>query len=99
MKKPDPALTKKVRDGEKARQLLKDPMLKGALDDIELFWQNELKETKANQIEQREHCYRMIRCCEDFRHMLTRKINKGLIAKDKIQQAQQEIMRIVRTEY
>lgn len=89
----------KVREGEKARQLLKDPMMAKCIMDMRNFWVSEIQGSKARETRKREECYRMLKCVDQFESTLRRRIESGKVAQSRLEQAKTKIERLIRTEY
>lgn len=68
----------------KAQQILNDELVKSAFNDIRNHLVEKITKSSFKQQEDREDCYRMLRCLESFQGMFDRHIRDGVIAKDKL---------------
>ncbi len=80
--------------GIKAQQLLKDPLINGAFNDIRQLLYKKIEQSEFNQQSEREDCYRMLRAAEMFEGMFKRHINTGKAAEEKLSALQKVIRRV-----
>lgn len=76
MKKPE-ELRRDAVNGEKARQLLEDPMIKEALDSMRQDVFTNFRQSHWSKPEEREELFKMIRAIDDFEKRFKDKINGG----------------------
>ena len=79
-------LRQKAQDGERARQLLKDPMLQGALRKMrETIFYN-IQTSHWKDAEEREELYKQLKAIDAFEKEFTALINGGKKAESKLKQ-------------
>ena len=66
--------------GDKASQLLRDPLLSEAIDEIRSSLYSKIENSSFKQRDEREDCYFMLRAVESFEGMLRKYINAGKTA-------------------
>lgn len=80
--------------GIKAEQLLKDPLINNAFNDIRHILYKKIESSDFNEREEREDCYRMLRAAEMFEGMFKRHINTGRSAEEKLSTLDKIIRRV-----
>lgn len=80
--------------GIRASQLLNDPLILSAFNDIRHVLYKKIEESDFNQRDDREDCYRMLRAAEMFEGMFRRHVNTGKAAEDKLKGLKKIIRRV-----
>lgn len=82
--KPEADLERDIQRGERARQLLNDPMLRDAIDKMRETTYHNIRTSNFKQIDEREECYKMLKAIDHFEDEFTRIVNGGKKAKSLI---------------
>lgn len=80
MKQPS-ELEKDIQIGERARQILNDPMVRGAIDGMRDTVFHNIRTSSSGSTEEREELYKMLKAIDHFEEEFARKINGGKKAK------------------
>lgn len=75
-----------ILDGEKAEQILKNPVYAKAMEGMKMRFFNELKRTGILQKRKREEIYRLLRAADVFEGELNKYLNDMLVEKAKLNQ-------------
>lgn len=70
-------LTKEMQDGERARQLLNDPMIVKALEEMRETVYHNIRTSHYSKMEEREDLYKMLRAIDAFEKQFKQKIDAG----------------------
>lgn len=84
MKSPQ-ELAKATQDGERARQLLKDPMIVETLTNMRETVYHNIRTSHHSKVEEREDLYKMLRAIDAFEGEFNKRIDKGKKAKSIIE--------------
>lgn len=74
-------LARDTQDGERARQLLKDPMIVKTLTDMRETVYHNIRTSHHSKVEEREDLYKMLRAIDAFEGEFNKRIDKGKKAK------------------
>lgn len=74
-------LQKDIQVAERARQLLKDPMLREALDDMRETVYHNIRTSHYSKTDEREDLYKMLKAIDAFESEFLKRIDKGKKAK------------------
>ena len=72
--------SEEIQRGREASYLLQNPMIKGALEAIEGFYEREWKNTTIEEVDKREEAYRMLLMANAFKMLLTKYGETGTLA-------------------
>lgn len=78
-------LQRDVVKGERARQLINDPMIQDALHNMRDDVIACIETSKFRDTDEREECYRMLRAISAFERQFKRFIDDGKVAQSKLQ--------------
>lgn len=78
-------LQRTAAKGERARQLIKDPMIREALDNMRDDVIQCIETSKFRDTDEREECYRMLRAIAAFEREFKRFMDDGKVAKSKLE--------------
>lgn len=88
-------LRKQIADGERARQLLKDPMLMAALDDLRETVYTNIRTSSFKQKEEREYLYLQLKAIDEFERKFKFRIQNGKLAESRLTELKRKIQRVV----
>lgn len=88
-------LRKQIADGERARQLLKDPMLVAALDDLRETVYTNIRTSSFKQKEEREYLYLQLKAIDEFERKFKFRIQNGKLAESRLTELKRKIQRVV----
>lgn len=71
--------------GEKARQILKDPAIREAIDAIRDHAYKTIRNSNSRELELREDAYRFLKCIDIFEKHFESHISSGKVAESKIE--------------
>lgn len=74
-------MARDVAEGERARQLLKDPMIVEALTGMRETVYHNIRTSSYKEIEEREELYKMLKAIDAFEDQFKRRIDRGQKAK------------------
>lgn len=77
-----------IRDGEKAEQILKNPVYGKAMEGMKQRIFNEMRKTGFMQGRKREKLYQLMRAADIFEGELNKYLNDMLVEKQKLNQKQ-----------
>ena len=88
-------LRKQIADAERARQLLKDPMLVAALDDMRETVYTNIRTSSFRQKEEREYLYLQLKAIDEFERKFKLRIQNGKLAESRLTELKRKIQRVV----
>lgn len=88
-------LRQQVVDAERARQLLKDPMLVAALDDMRNTVYTNIRTSSFRQKEEREYLYLQLKAIDEFERKFKLRIQNGRLAESRLAELGRKIKRVV----
>ncbi|QDP52171.1 MAG: hypothetical protein Unbinned2902contig1001_13 [Prokaryotic dsDNA virus sp.] len=78
---------KELRDAERAKEILEDPIFQNALDKMEEEYIQTWKHSKTDEIEQRDILWQLVWAIGEFRTHLSVIMQKGEFHKDRLQKS------------
>lgn len=84
-------LQRDAAKGERARQLIGDPMIREALDAMREDVITCIETSKFRDVDEREECYRMLRTIASFERQFKRFIDGGKVATSKLDALRQKV--------
>ena len=87
-------LKDQVRRAERARQLLKDPMIQEFLSELRESVYHNIRTSHYKDKEDREDLYKMLQVMDRFEGVFNRHINTGKIAQSKLDQLKEKVTNI-----
>ena len=84
-----------IVDAERARQLLKDPMLVAALDDMRNTVYTNIRTSSFRQKEEREYLYLQLKAIDEFERKFKLRIQNGRLAESRLAELGRKIKRVV----
>ena len=88
-------LRQQIADAERARQLLKDPMLVAALDDLRNTVYTNIRSSSFRQKEEREYLYLQLKAIDEFERKFKIRIQNGKLAESRLSELMRKIQRVV----
>lgn len=88
-------LHQQIADAERARQLLKDPMLVAALDDLRDTVYTNIRSSSFRQKEEREYLYLQLKAIDEFERKFKIRIQNGKLAESRLSELKRKIQRVV----
>lgn len=88
-------LRQQIADAERARQLLKDPMLVAALDDLRDTVYTNIRSSSFRQKEEREYLYLQLKAIDEFERKFKIRIQNGKLAESRLSELKRKIQRVV----
>jgi hypothetical protein len=88
-------LRQQVVDAERARQLLKDPMLVAALDDMRNTVYTNIRTSSFRQKDEREYLYLQLKAIDEFERKFKLRIQNGRLAESRLAELGRKIKRVV----
>jgi|DEB3_MinimDraft_2_1074329.scaffolds.fasta_scaffold57217_2 hypothetical protein len=88
-------LRQQIVDAERARQLLKDPMLVAALDDMRNTVYTNIRTSSFRQKEEREYLYLQLKAIDEFERKFKLRIQNGRLAESRLAELGRKIKRVV----
>lgn len=88
-------LRQQIVDAERARQLLKDPMLVAALDDMRNTVYTNIRTSSFRQKEEREYLYLQLKAIDEFERKFKLRIQNGRLAESRLVELGRKIKRVV----
>ncbi len=88
-------LRQQIADAERARQLLKDPMLVAALDDMRNTVYTNIRSSSFRQKEEREYLYLQLKAIDEFERKFKIRIQNGKLAESRLSELKRKIQRVV----
>lgn len=84
------------RRGERARQLLKDPMIQEFLKDLRENVYINIRTSHYKDVDEREDLYKMLKVMDKFEEIFERHIRTGKLAQSKLDQLKTKVDSTVR---
>lgn len=88
-------LRQQMADAERARQLLKDPMIVAALDDMRNTVYTNIRTSSFKQKEEREYLYLQLKAIDEFERKFKLRIQNGRLAETRLEELKRKIQRVV----
>lgn len=88
-------LRQQIADAERARQLLKDPMLVAALDDMRNTVYTNIRTSSFRQKEEREYLYLQLKAIDEFERKFKLRIQNGRLAESRLAELGRKLKRVV----
>jgi hypothetical protein len=88
-------LRKAIAEAERARQLLKDPMIVAALDDLRNIVYTNIRTSSFKQKEEREYLYLQLKAIDEFERRFKTRIQNGKLAESRLAELGRKIKRVV----
>ncbi len=88
-------LRQQIVDAERARQLLKDPMLVAALDDMRNTVYTNIRTSSFRQKDEREYLYLQLKAIDEFERKFKLRIQNGRLAESRLAELGRKIKRVV----
>lgn len=88
-------LRQQVADAERARQLLKDPMIVAALDDLRNTVYMNIRSSSFKQKDEREYLYLQLKAIDEFERKFKLRIQNGKLAESRLSELKRKIQRVV----
>jgi len=88
-------LRQQIADAERARQLLKDPMLVAALDDMRNTVYTNIRTSSFRQKDEREYLYLQLKAIDEFERKFKLRIQNGRLAESRLAELGRKIKRVV----
>ncbi len=78
---------KEIRDAERAKEILEDPLLQGSLDKMEEEYISAWKQSKTGDKEERDILWQLVWAIGEFRTHLSVIMQRGEFHKDRLQKS------------
>ena len=88
-------LRQAIAEAERARQLLKDPMIVAALDDLRNIVYTNIRTSSFKQKEEREYLYLQLKAIDEFERRFKTRIQNGKLAESRLVELGRKIKRVV----
>lgn len=88
-------LRQTMADAERARQLLGDPMIVAALDDMRNTVYTNIRTSNFKQKEEREYLYLQLKAIDEFERKFKLRIQNGKLAESRLTELKRKIQRVV----
>lgn len=88
-------LRQQIADAERARQLLKDPMIVAALDELRNTVYTNIRTSSFKQKEEREYLYLQLKAIDEFERKFKLRIQNGRLAETRLEELKRKIKRVV----
>ena len=79
--KPEPELRRDIQQGDHAKRILDDPLIKEAIDGMRTTVFHNIQTSHYSKVEEREDLYKMLRAIDQFEKEFKRRIQGGTKAK------------------
>jgi hypothetical protein len=89
-------LKDQVKRGERARQLLKDPMIQDFLKELRETIYHNIRTSHFKDKEEREDLYKILQVTDRFEGLFNRHINTGKLASSKLDQLKERFTKVTR---
>lgn len=91
----DADLRKKIAEGERAKQLLQDPMLVAAITEMrETIYEN-IRSSQYRHRDEREYLYLQLRAVDDFEKRFKHRIQNGHVATSRLEEMRRTMKRVI----
>lgn len=88
-------LRQQMAEAERARQLLEDPMIVAALDDMRNTVYTNIRTSSFRQKEEREYLYLQLKAIDEFERKFKLRIQNGRLAESRLAELGRKIKRVV----
>ena len=88
-------LRQSMAEAERARQLLEDPMIVAALDDMRNTVYTNIRTSNFKQKEEREYLYLQLKAIDEFERKFKLRIQNGRLAESRLADLKRKIQRVV----
>lgn len=88
-------LRQQIAEAERARQLLEDPMIVAALDDMRNTVYTNIRTSSFRQKEEREYLYLQLKAIDEFERKFKLRIQNGKLAESRMSELARKIKRVV----
>lgn len=88
-------LRQEMAEAERARQLLGDPMIVAALDDMRNTVYTNIRTSNFKQKEEREYLYLQLKAIDEFERKFKLRIQNGKLAESRLTELKRKIQRVV----
>lgn len=88
-------LRQTMAEAERARQLLEDPMVVAALDDLRNTVYTNIRTSSFKQKEEREYLYLQLKAIDEFERKFKLRIQNGRLAESRLEDLKRKIKRVV----
>lgn len=88
-------LRQQIAEAERARQLLKDPMIVAALDEMRDTVYTNIRTSGFRQTEEREYLYLQLKAIDEFERKFKLRIQNGKLAESRLSELKRKIKRVV----
>lgn len=88
-------LRQQIAEAERARQLLKDPMIVAALDELRNTVYTNIRTSSFRQKEEREYLYLQLKAIDEFERKFKVRIQNGKLAESRLAEMGRKIKRVV----
>ena len=83
----------KARRGERARQLLKDPLIQESLNGLKGIVFKNIESSHYSKVEEREDLYKMLQAINGFESQFKKMMRDGELAKTRLEQLKDKFKR------
>lgn len=88
-------LRQQMAEAERARQLLEDPMIVSALDDMRNTVYTNIRTSSFRQKDEREYLYLQLKAIDEFERKFKLRIQNGRLAESRLAELGRKIKRVV----
>ena len=88
-------LRQQIAEAERARQLLKDPMIVAALDELRNTVYTNIRTSSFRQKEEREYLYLQLKAIDEFERKFKLRIQNGKLAESRLTELKRKLKRVV----
>jgi hypothetical protein len=88
-------LRQQMAEAERARQLLEDPMIVAALDDMRNTVYTNIRTSSFRQKEEREYLYLQLKAIDEFERKFKLRIQNGRLAESRLVELGRKLKRVV----
>lgn len=88
-------LRQQIAEAERARQLLKDPMIVAALDEMRDTVYTNIRTSSFRQKEEREYLYLQLKAIDEFERKFKLRIQNGKLAESRLTELKRKLKRVV----
>lgn len=88
-------LRQQMAEAERARQLLKDPMIVAALDELRNTVYTNIRTSSFKQKEEREYLYLQLKAIDEFERKFKIRISNGKLAESRLAELKRKIKQVV----
>jgi hypothetical protein len=88
-------LRQAIAEAERARQLLKDPMIVAALDELRNTVYTNIRTSSFKQKEEREYLYLQLKAIDEFERKFKLRITNGKLAESRLAELKRKFKQVV----